>query len=191
MVQQNLCLESLAVYAYQDLNLAVFIKNLQGSYLWANRFFISKSAGLGSLAEVYNKKDYHFAWHHYADELRANDGLLFESGQSLSAYERILRHDGSIVDIVSKKTPLFDKGLNLIGLIGFSLELPKSPIAQTLTSRERDILLLLSEGYTDKQTAKKLDLSPRTVETHINNAKRKLGIKTRAQLLVQFSRNHP
>ncbi|MBA2657312.1 MAG: hypothetical protein H0U70_10100 [Tatlockia sp.] len=190
MTQHNLYLESLAVHAYQDLNLAVFIKNLQGCYLWANRFFFSKSAGLKSL-EVYNKKDYHFAWHHYADELRANDGLLFESGQSLSAYEQVLRHDGSIVDIVSKKTPLFDKSLNLIGLIGFSLELPKSSIAQTLTPRERGTLLLLSEGYTDKQTAKKLDLSPRTVETHINNAKRKLGIKTRAQLLVQFSRNHP
>ncbi|HAT2049016.1 TPA: helix-turn-helix transcriptional regulator [Legionella pneumophila] len=191
MTQQILYLESLPLHAYQDLNLAVFIKNLKGYYLWGNGFFISKSAGFKSLSEIYNKQDYHFAWHHYADALRTNDQLLFESGQSLSAYEQVLRHDGTIVNIVSKKSPLFDKELNPIGLIGFSIELPQSNIIQTLTPREYNTLLLLSEGHTDKQTAKKLGISPRTVEAHINNSKQKLGVKTRAELIAQFSRKHP
>ncbi|HAT8759615.1 TPA: hypothetical protein JBA34_16440 [Legionella pneumophila] len=116
--------------------------------------------------------------------------MLFENGESLSAYEQVLRHDGTIVNIVSKKSPLFDKELNLIGLVGFSIELPQSNV-HILTPREYNTLLLLSEGYTDKQTAKKLGISPRTVEAHINNSKQKLGIKTRAELIAQFSRKHP
>ncbi|MCZ4721530.1 LuxR C-terminal-related transcriptional regulator [Legionella pneumophila] len=190
MTQQILYLESLPVHAYQDLNFAVFVKNLKGCYLWGNSFFISKSAGYKSLSEIYNKQDYHFAWHYYADQLRKNDQMLFENGESLSAYEQVLRHDGTIVNIVSKKSPLFDKELNLIGLVGFSIELPQSNV-HILTPREYNTLLLLSEGYTDKQTAKKLGISPRTVEAHINNSKQKLGVKTRAELIAQFSRKHP
>ncbi|HAT9060318.1 TPA: PAS sensor protein [Legionella pneumophila subsp. pneumophila] len=188
---QKMYLESLPVQAYQDLNFAIFVKNLKGCYLWGNDFFISKSAGLKSLSEIYNKQDYHFAWHYFADQLRKNDQILFENGESLSAYEQVLRHDGTIVNIVSKKSPLFDRELNLIGLVGFSIELPQSNIIQTLTLREYEILSILSEGYTDKQTAKKLGISPRTVEAHINNSKQKLGVKTRAELIAQFSRKHP
>ncbi|HCD9578462.1 TPA: LuxR C-terminal-related transcriptional regulator [Legionella pneumophila] len=191
MTQQILYLESLPIHAYQDLNFAVFVKNLKGCYLWGNSFFISKSAGYKSLSEIYNKQDYHFAWHYYADQLRKNDQMLFENGESLSAYEQVLRHDGTIVNIVSKKSPLFDKELNLIGLVGFSIELPQSNVTHILTPREYNTLLLLSEGYTDKQTAKKLGISPRTVEAHINNSKQKLGVKTRAELIAQFSRKHP
>ncbi|KTD56757.1 LuxR family transcriptional regulator [Legionella santicrucis] len=159
-------LESLPLQAYQTLNFAIFVKNTNGSYIWANHFFINKSAGFAALSEIYNKQDHHFSWHHYADALKANDNILFESGEDLSAHERILRHDGSIVDIVSRKSPLFDEDHNLIGLIGFSMELPKSTIEKILTPREHTVISLLAEGCTDKQTAKTLDISPRTVEAH-------------------------
>ncbi|HAT4486864.1 TPA: LuxR C-terminal-related transcriptional regulator [Legionella pneumophila] len=191
MTQQILYLESLPVHAYQDLNFAIFVKNLNGCYLWGNGFFISKSAGFQSLSEIYHKQDHHFVWHHYADQLRKNDQMLFENGESLSAYEQILRHDGTIVNIISKKSPLFDKGLNIIGLVGFSIELPQSNIIKALTPREYEVLSVLSDGYTDKQIAKKLSISPRTVEAHINNSKQKLSVKTRAELIAQFSRVYP
>jgi DNA-binding CsgD family transcriptional regulator len=186
----KLYLESISLETYQDLNLAVFIKNLQGRYLWANQFFIRESSGFNALSEIQNKQDYDFPWHYYADELRENDNRILETGESVSVYERILRHDGTRVDIVSKKELLFDKNKTLIGLIGFSLVLPKSSQFQTLTSREYNIVQLLSEGYTDKEIAKKLGLSPRTIETHVNNAKQKLSIKTRAELISQFARQH-
>lgn len=43
-----------------------------------------------------------------------------------------------------------------------------NPVADLLklTSREKEILELLSEGYTDKEMSEKLFLSPRTVEGH-------------------------
>jgi len=52
----------------------------------------------------------------------------------------------------------------------------------TLTTREQTILLLLADGKSNKEVARDLDISVRTVETHRKNLKRKLGIGTTAGL---------
>ena len=52
------------------------------------------------------------------------------------------------------------------------------------TARERQILTLLAEGATDGQIARNLQLSPATVQTHVRNAKAKLGARTRAQAVA-------
>jgi PAS domain S-box-containing protein len=52
------------------------------------------------------------------------------------------------------------------------------------TSREREVLSLLASGDTDGQIARKLSLSPATVQTHVRNAKGKLGARTRAQAVA-------
>lgn len=52
------------------------------------------------------------------------------------------------------------------------------------TSREREILALLAAGATDEQIAEMLELSPATVQTHVRNAKAKLGARTRAQAVA-------
>ncbi|WED43558.1 helix-turn-helix domain-containing protein [Legionella cardiaca] len=182
-------LEHLPLVAFRNLCMAVFIKDLQSHYLWANDFFIRKSAGYRSVNEIYNKQDYDFSWHQYADELTTNDKILFTTHEPITIRERILRHEGSFIDIISNKSLLYDKQQNLIGLIGFSMELPKSEGLQSLSQREYQAVLLVREGYTDKQIAKHLQISPRTVESHITNAKRKLGVTTRTQLIAKFCRN--
>ena len=52
------------------------------------------------------------------------------------------------------------------------------------TSREREVLRLLATGATDGQIASLLELSPATVQTHVRNAKAKLGARTRAQAVA-------
>ena len=52
------------------------------------------------------------------------------------------------------------------------------------TAREREVLALLAGGATDGQIATMLELSPATVQTHVRNAKAKLGAKTRAQAVA-------
>jgi DNA-binding CsgD family transcriptional regulator len=52
------------------------------------------------------------------------------------------------------------------------------------TSRERQVLRLLASGATDVQIASWLSLSPATVQTHVRNAKAKLGARTRAQAVA-------
>jgi len=51
---------------------------------------------------------------------------------------------------------------------------------QAITGREREILLLLAQGLSNKRIAQKLDISVRTVETHRLSLRRKLGITTPA-----------
>ncbi|MBY4676306.1 response regulator transcription factor [Marinobacterium arenosum] len=51
-----------------------------------------------------------------------------------------------------------------------------------LTQREQTVLKLLAEGSSNKEIARTLDISVRTVETHRQNIKQKLNIQTAAGL---------
>jgi DNA-binding NarL/FixJ family response regulator len=60
------------------------------------------------------------------------------------------------------------------------------PGLAALSAREVEVLRLLSEGLTDRQTAEALTLSPRTVETHVGNILRKLQVKNRAEAARRY-----
>lgn len=55
-----------------------------------------------------------------------------------------------------------------------------------LSPRETEVLRLIALGHTSAEIAAKLHLSPRTVETHRAHIHRKLGMRTRAEL-VQYA----
>jgi len=50
-----------------------------------------------------------------------------------------------------------------------------------LSSRELEVLSHLADGMTDREIAAALVISPRTVETHVGNVLRKLGVRNRAE----------
>jgi LuxR family maltose regulon positive regulatory protein len=52
---------------------------------------------------------------------------------------------------------------------------------EPLTRREREVLVLLGKWLSDKEIAKKLVISPRTVKKHTSNIYAKLGVKNRMQ----------
>jgi RNA polymerase sigma factor (sigma-70 family) len=54
---------------------------------------------------------------------------------------------------------------------------------ETLTKRERDVLRLLVDGRSLKDTASELDRSVKTVEAHITRIKKKLEVDSRAELI--------
>ena len=60
---------------------------------------------------------------------------------------------------------------------------------EALTSREQTILLELAQGQSNKDVAKTLNISVRTVETHRKNIKRKLGISSTAGL-TRYAMEH-
>jgi two-component system response regulator NreC len=62
----------------------------------------------------------------------------------------------------------------------------RQPRFGALTKREREILKLLAEGKSVKETAAEFDLSVKTVEAHKFNLMRKLDIHNKAQL-VQYA----
>ena len=56
-----------------------------------------------------------------------------------------------------------------------------------LTPREKQILNLVAEGYSNKEIAERLVVSPSTVHSHRTNLMQKLGLSTRHEL-VQYAR---
>jgi DNA-binding NarL/FixJ family response regulator len=55
----------------------------------------------------------------------------------------------------------------------------------SLSPRELQILRLMGDGLTMRQIARRLDISPRTVETHATNLYRKLDVRTRVQAVAR------
>lgn len=60
---------------------------------------------------------------------------------------------------------------------------------EELTGRETEVLRLLAEGASNKEVARKLDISVRTAESHRQNIKNKLDIQTAAGL-VRYAIEH-
>ena len=57
-----------------------------------------------------------------------------------------------------------------------------------LTQREYEIFTLLLKNLTTKEISKELHISEKTVRNHISNAMQKLGVKGRAQAVVELIR---
>jgi DNA-binding NarL/FixJ family response regulator len=60
-----------------------------------------------------------------------------------------------------------------------------SEMRASLTPREHEILLMVSQGLTMQQVGSRLGISPRTVETHVAKLYRKLGVRTRVQAVAR------
>jgi predicted ATPase/DNA-binding CsgD family transcriptional regulator len=65
----------------------------------------------------------------------------------------------------------------------------RAPSAAKLTERELEVLRLLAEGHTDRESAAMLFISPRTVETHVTNFINKLGLSSRLAAVVYAARH--
>ena len=59
---------------------------------------------------------------------------------------------------------------------------------ETLTPREQEITVLLAEGYSAKETAAKLFISPKTVENHRTSIMNKLGLHSTLELVRYAAR---
>lgn len=55
-----------------------------------------------------------------------------------------------------------------------------------LTPRERAVFLLLLEGYTLKESAKRLSVKYSTVNTHMTGIYKKLNVNSRAELIIRY-----
>jgi DNA-binding NarL/FixJ family response regulator len=60
---------------------------------------------------------------------------------------------------------------------------------ELLTARERQICLLAAQGLSNQEIADRLNISPRTAETHRGNFMRKLDLKSQAELL-RYAHEH-
>jgi DNA-binding NarL/FixJ family response regulator len=125
--------------------------------------------------------------------LSMHDKLEYVSQAIQAGARGYVLKDAPGKDIVVAIETVMSGGIYYSAALARQLVKPQNLDAQ-LTSREHEVLLHIANGQSNKQIARDLDLSVRTVETHRLNIKRKLGIEGQAELIryaVQFANGTP
>ena len=103
-------------------------------------------------------------------------------------FERIRRELGtSVADrLVAEGTQMSWDDLVAVGLAE-----PPGDDDHPLTPRELEIVGLVAEGLTNPDIARKLSISRRTVESHVDHVRQKLGLRNRQEILIWALRESP
>lgn len=148
--------------------------------------------GLGRLQLI--DTSFHLLYPDFDDFVRI--GKLFRTnfaGQSTYQDERIMRKsDGTQfwarvhgqaelkVDPFARATYFFER-----------ISRPVARCGALLTTRQNQILTLVSMGKTNRQIGVELNISSRTVEAHRGRIMRSVGVKNSAELIAWFQTDQP
>jgi DNA-binding NarL/FixJ family response regulator len=114
-----------------------------------------------------------------------NQGLYIKKMVENGASGYILKNSGK-EELIKAIHAVHEGLIYFSGEVGAALqEYQKSSMIDlpVLTPREKEILELIAEGYTNPQIAEKIFLSPFTVDSHRKNLLAKLGVKNTASLI--------
>lgn len=120
--------------------------------------------------------------------LSMHDKLEYVSQAMQAGARGYVLKDAPGRDIVLAIDTVMAGGIYYSAPVARQLARPAMPDNQ-LTTREQEVLRHIANGESNKQIARALDLSVRTVETHRLNIKRKLGIEGQAEL-IKFAVQH-
>jgi DNA-binding NarL/FixJ family response regulator len=107
----------------------------------------------------------------------------------------VLKSDAEVklveaIDALSRHKPFLNSKASETLLESFIKNAEGAEEDSVLTSREREIVQLLTEGKTNKEVASMLSISVRTVEAHRAAIMNKLGINSLAELVHYAIRNN-
>ena len=133
-----------------------------------------------------------------AGELKPAAGLLAEAGKAVGQTpwvawlrwaragwlaQRNATGDGQSVTQELKAARSYAAERGLSGLVSM-IDRFVPPDGRTLTRREQEVLVLAAGGASAKEIAERLVIGERTVETHLANIYRKLGVRSRVELVA-------
>jgi DNA-binding CsgD family transcriptional regulator len=133
-------------------------------------------------------------------DLHLNTPDTFETARTQLAYGARLRRAGRRIDAREQlraaiemfdalgAAPWADLSRTELEATGETARRRDASTLDDLTPQELQIALLLVEGRTTRQVAAALFLSPKTIEYHLRNLYRKLGIHSRTELTEAVSR---
>ena len=109
--------------------------------------------------------------------------VLFLSGARTESYDRVA---GLLVgaDDYLVKPYAADELLVRVRRLEARARPMSTGAREKLTRRESDVLRLLAQGLTQDEIAGRLEISSKTVSTHIEHVLRKLGVHSRAQAVA-------
>ena len=94
----------------------------------------------------------------------------------------------SAVQSLAEHKPYFTDRASQVLLKNFLTEADK--VQQILTDREQVVVQLVAEGHSNKEAAAVLNVSIKTIETHLSTIMRKLDLTSSAALVRYAIRNH-
>ena len=77
----------------------------------------------------------------------------------------------------------------LSGFLTGNKQSASAVVANSITAREREVLVRIAHGHSNKAIARELGLSPKTVEKHRSNLMRKLQLHNAAAITMYAIRN--
>ena len=155
--------------------LAIYVKN----HKHIDGFYFSSNPQDGAMVNFYaNNVDLlRLFGVHFAQNLDA-----FLKNEEL--YVKTLSPNTYSVAEGPHKTQALENMLKSLKIESLQLQLPEGSVSISL--REFQCLFLMSKGQTFKEIGKALDLSPRTIESYINNLKSKTGTNSKSELITLY-----
>jgi DNA-binding CsgD family transcriptional regulator len=124
----------------------------------------------------------------------------FDRARTQLLYGRWLRHAGRRAD-ARRHLRDAEQGFDACGALPWAEQAQRELAASgerarrrrpdtrdELTAQEIQVALIVAEGASNREAAARLFLSPKTIEKHLGNAYRKLGVRSRTQLANHLER---
>jgi DNA-binding CsgD family transcriptional regulator len=157
---------------------------------------------IGAPLDTLGKTPYDYYPYEMADHIVQHNQMVIQTGQSL-CQEEVIKDisTGLIKSFNAIKSPLLDDHGDVIGIVGISLDitlqkqqnqdLAKMKIKALvhkfkLTPKELICINHLLLGKTATEMGIALEVSPRTIETHLSHIKDKLYCTSKSQLIAQL-----
>lgn len=150
-----------------------------GAALAAHGAAVGGDAGLALLEQAVAMLETTFARLRLAEACHALGGAQLDAGDTVTARPALRRALGLAQELGA--APLAHAAARRLRVAG-GRPGRANQAADPLTPAERRVAVLAADGARNRDIADKLFLSPKTVETHLRAAYRKLGIGSRAEL---------
>ena len=159
-----------------------YSKDKQGIYLNVNPGFVA-SADISSADDALGRNDKALPWAEFSTICMGNDKRVMVTEKTHIFIEHSVLN-GKPVIYRSFKSPLIGKAGKVIGTTGLSIRIHANSLVP-ITQQQTECLKYLARGFTQKQIARELGLSQKTVEHYLEAVKLRLDCKSRSDLIMQ------
>lgn len=176
---------------YENDSVFVYVQNvIEGVLNRDYNIFTIASKHTSISYKLKELKDVIIQYYPQKNNYLLNDVLLdiIECEQDLDSHCNI--EDRILVPAVSARETQLRRNKNAVIIDGESESSQSKAKAETLSDREKDVLVCITKGLSNKEIADELCLSVHTITTHRRNISNKLQIHTTAGLIIYAIANH-